>query len=182
MPQDPSTIPAAKLPGQDLVRSGPGWTFPLMVGGLGLIALCVLLPQLQDNRAQQFELTKLNNDLDHLKKQVEVNQQFLTRLPTDEILTERLVQRQLGMIREELGVIELVGDVSSDASAAKSPFNLVTLPKPAPLAEPKPLAGGLFKPLTQARPRLYLLGVGLLLVACGLVLDPSGRRKSADLF
>ena len=61
----------------------------LISAGIGLIACCLLIPQSDENRLMAYECQKLKMDLEHLDKQVAVNQEFIDRLGRDPALRHR---------------------------------------------------------------------------------------------
>lgn len=146
---------------------GGGWTIPFLCAGIALIACCLIIPQADANRRVAWQRAKLQADLEQIERQITVNDEFLHRLADDPTLAERLAQRQMKVIREGTSILELKDQEISDQM---SPFLLVNLPPPAPMPEYRPV-GGVFASLCrQNRPRLYLMGGGLMLVAAGLVL------------
>lgn len=159
----------------DLAESGAGeetrppsggvWTIPLLCMGIALIACCVLIPQADSNRRLAYEQEKLKRDVEHLRTQTKVNEEFLARLQGDPSLAERLAQRQMKMVRAGSSVLEL--DVGRDYM---SPFSLVSVPPPEPLPAYRPMGGRLSEWCRHPKTQLYLTGGGLLLMACGLVL------------
>ena len=151
-------------------RSG-GWTIVLVSVGLGLIACCFLIPQADENRRLAHQRRQLRVDLEHLQKQVRVNDEFLRRLGTDAALAERLAQRQMRLVREGAGVLDLDGD----SDEVSSPFLLTTVPPPGPLPEYEPQGGALARWCRDAHTRLYMIGSGLMLLALGLVLGYTPR-------
>jgi len=134
--------------------------------GLGLLACCMILPQVEANRRLAFEKQKLQFDLQHFETQVAVNQEFLDRLGSDPTLAERLAQRQMKMVREGSNVLELKGQTADGIS----PFLLVNVPPAPPLADYQP-AGIFGRAFSDSRTRLYLLGVSLFMVAGVMVLS-----------
>src|SRR6185436_15396657 len=65
---------------RDEPKAHHGWTIMLISAGIGLIALCLLIPQSDENRLMAYQCQKLKMDLEHLDKQVAVNQEFIDRL------------------------------------------------------------------------------------------------------
>jgi hypothetical protein len=98
-----------------------------------------------------------------------VNDDFLQQLNTDPSLAERLAQRQMQVVREGTSVLELKNDPRS-GRMSMSPYLLVSVPPPAPMPPYKPVGGVLAKICRHPKSQLYLTGIGLMLVACGLVL------------
>jgi hypothetical protein len=150
-------------------------TIPLLCAGVALIAACVLIPAADENRRLVYERERLKQDLEQIQHQVAVNDQFLAKVADDPNLAERLAQRQMKVVREGTRVLELRGSRTSRDNASSSPFLLVTVPPPAPMPPYQPLGGSLAHYCLNPKTQLYLIGAGLLLMACGLVLGASNR-------
>jgi hypothetical protein len=149
-----------------------GWTFVFISVGLGLIACCALMPQAEHNRRLSYEVHRLKSDLDHLDRQVAANGEFISRIGTDVILTERLAQRQMKMVRQGSSVLDIK---DGPAVAGSSPYALVAV-DPAQKLEPyQPVGGPLVSLAREPKKRLYSMGIGLMLMAMGLVLGYSPR-------
>src|SRR5690348_7922344 len=164
-------------------KSSGGWTIPILCVGLALLACCAIVPQVEENRQAVWEREKLARDLAHLDKQIEVNDEFLSKLGNDPALAERLAQRQMKMIRSGTGVLELKGDPVNPATAPAaeemSPFLLVSVPPPAPLPDYKP-SSGVSQYFLEKRPSTYIMGGAFFLVAIALVVGSAGAPRSAD--
>jgi hypothetical protein len=141
-------------------------TIPIFCIGIALVACCVILPQCEANRRLGYERLSLQRDLKQLQSQAEVNQTFLKRLGDDPTLAQRLAERQMKLVPEGTNILDLNGDDQNQSS----PFLLVQIPAPAKLAPYQPATGDLLSIFLQQRPRLYLLGSGMFLIAAGLVL------------
>ena len=139
---------------------------------MAIIACCVLIPAADDNRRIAYESQKLKADLEQLSQQAEVNDEFLRRVAEDPSLSERLMQRQMKMVREGTSVLSLKGQPRS-SGREMSPFELVTVPPPPELPAYQPIGGAISALCRSPRPRLYCIGTGMLLVAVGLVLGYS---------
>jgi len=176
---------------------GGGWTFALLCAGVALIACTVLIPQADANRRLAYEREKLKLDLESVRKQVATNDDFLKRVADDPNLAERLAQRQMKIIRQGTRVLELKhqnrqttglmaaspGSGGSSANGAgvstaatagfsadeMSPFHLVHVAPPPPLPPYQPVGGLLAGLCYNPHTRLYLTGIGLFLMAGGLV-------------
>lgn len=140
-------------------------TIPIFCLGIALVACCLILPQCEANRHLVYERLSLQRDLDQLQKQASVNEVFLKRLADDPNLAQRLAERQMKLVPEGTNILDLSGDQNQS-----SPFLLVQLPPPPKLAPYKPNTDDALSIFLQQRPRLYLLGGGLFLIAAGLVL------------
>jgi hypothetical protein len=155
-------------------RSGGGaFTIPLLCAGIGLIAACLLIPQVDANRRLVYERLKLQNDLESVEKQVDVNDQFLRMVSNDANLAERLAQRQMKIIRKGSEVLNL----KSDTREEMSPFQLTAVPAAAEIPPFKPLGGNVAELAYNPKTRLYLMGVGLLAVAVGLVMGAAPKPQ-----
>jgi uncharacterized membrane-anchored protein YhcB (DUF1043 family) len=167
---------------------GGGWTLTLLCVGIGIIACCVLIPQADANRRMAYEREKLKTDLESIRKQVATNDEFLKRVADDPNLAERLAQRQMKIIREGTRVLELKKQkqaraqagagpaaVAGTAADEMSPFHLVHVAPPPPLPPYKPVGGLLAGLCYNPHTRLYLTGIGLMLMAGGLVLGVGSK-------
>jgi hypothetical protein len=152
--------------------SGATLTLPLLCAGIATIACCVLIPLADQNRRLVYQREVLQRDLDHVRMQIALNDEFLQRLGRDAALAERLAQRQMNMVRQGSRVLEI-----GEAGGAwhMSPFRIVHVPPPEPLPEYEPVGGRVAELCREPRSRLYLLGGGLLLMACGLILGAARR-------
>ena len=155
---------------------GGGWTIPLLCLGIGLIACCLLIPLADSNRRLAYERQRLARDLESIQTQVAVNDEFLRRVHDDPNLAERLAQRQMKTIRQGTRVLELDRTRRASSAADMSPFQLVAVQPPAPLPPYRPLSGTIANLCYRPRTRLYLMGVGLFMMASGLVLGYSPKR------
>jgi hypothetical protein len=152
-------------PAQEASRGG-AFTIPLLCAGVAIIATCLLIPQADANRRLVYERAKLQADLEAVEKQVEVNDEFLRKVSEDPNLAERLAQRQMNIIRKGTQVLSL----KNDAAAEMSPFQLTAVPAPVDLAPYQPRGGLLARLCHNPKSRLYLMGIGLMAMAAGLVL------------
>jgi hypothetical protein len=158
---------------------GGAFTIPLICLGIGLIAMCLLIPAADENRRLAYERDRLKADLEQLHKQVATNDAFLKRVGDDPALAERLARRQLKMVPEGTAVMDLK---SAPARVDMSPFLLVTVPPPAPMAPYRPVAGFLADACRHPKTQLYLIGASLLMIASGLVLSrSSGELRDRNL-
>lgn len=149
---------------------GGGWTIPMLCAGLAIIASCWLLPMAEANHQLVYELERLKLDLRQVKEQVVVNDEFLRRVAVDSTLAQRLAQRQMKLISKGMSVLNL----DSNTPEEVSPFTMVSLPPAAALPPYRPLGGWLAHICLAPKLRLLLSGLGMLLVAAGLVLSRSG--------
>jgi hypothetical protein len=169
---------------------GGGWTLALLCAGIALIACTVLIPTADANRRLVYEREKLKLDLESIRKQVATNDDFLKRVADDPNLAERLAQRQMKIIRQGTRVLELKKQKQHPAGAGgaataaagftaddMSPFHLVHVAPPPPLPPYKPVGGLLAGLCYNPHTRLYLTGIGLFLMAGGLVLGFGARPQ-----
>jgi hypothetical protein len=156
-------------------RSG-AWTIPLLCAGIAVLACCLLIPAADENRSLVWEREKLKADLEQLEKQVDVNGQFLKSVADDPTLLERLAQRQMKMVREGTSVLDLK---EKTAHADMSPYLLLSVPPPPPMAPYKPIGGGFSEMCRHPRTRLFLIGGALLSIACGLILGDTSKRDAS---
>ena len=163
-------MPAAAAAAASREPGGGAFTIPLICIGIGLIAMCLLIPAADENRRVAYERDRLKADLEQLQKQVATNDAFLKRVGDDAGLAERLARRQLKMVPEGTAVMDLK---SAPAQAEMSPFLLVTVPPPAPMPAYRPVGGFLADACRHPKTQLYLIGASLLMIASGLVLSRS---------
>jgi hypothetical protein len=144
-----------------------------------MIAACVLIPQADANRRLVFQRQKLLLDLDQIQRQTAVNKDFLHRMEGDPQLAERLVQRQLKMVREGETVLDVqpTDDSATTAAAQMSPFEILSVPAPAPSQPYEPLGGALAEFCRKIESQLWVMGIGLFLVAAGLILGDSKKTQ-----
>jgi hypothetical protein len=153
-------------------RAG-AYTIPLLCAGIALIACCMLISASDENRRLAYERERLHRDLEQIQKQISVNDEFLHDVAGSPALLERLAQRQMGMVKPGTSVLELKGQRPDREEL--SPFMLVALPPPVELPPYRPVGGVFSRLCREPRPRLFLLGGGMLLIAFGLVLGGGGR-------
>jgi hypothetical protein len=153
-----------------------GWVVSLLCAGVALVAVCLLLPLAEENHQLAYQKEKLKADLEQIKKQVAVNGEFLKKVSGDPTLAERLAQRQMKFIREGTGILDLPDESGKEEM---SPFLLVSLPPPNPMPAYQPLGGMLAGVVRNPRLRLYVTGLGLLLLAAGVVLG-GGNKQTYD--
>ena len=168
---------AAAAPIENPRTYGGAFTIPLICIGIGLIALCLLIPAADENRRLAYEHIRLQADLDQLKKQVETNDAFLARLSGDPTLAERLARRQMKMVPAGTAVLELK---SQKHTSDMSPFLLVTVPPPAPMAPYRPIGGFIATAVRAPKSQLYLIGAGMMLIAVGVVVGRSTPATASD--
>ena len=151
----------------------PAWSIPLLCAGLCIIGVCVLVPQSEMNRKLVAERDKLKSDLAYVNEQLAVDDQFLQNVGVDPGLAERLAQRQMKQVRQGASVLELK---EQPTKSEMSPFLLVSVGTPPAAAPYRPPTGMLGQLCEDPRERLYLSGLGLFMVAGGLVLGASTRN------
>jgi hypothetical protein len=153
---------------------GGGWTIPLLCAGISIIACCLLIPLCDANRRAAFEKLRLRRDLESLQHQVATNDEFLRKVSDDPTLAERLAQRQLRKVRAGMRDVPLKDDAGAGRSKAAfgsmSPFGIVAVAPPGPLAPYQPVGGRIATLCYNPHSRLYLMGAGLMLLAMGLVM------------
>ena len=152
-------------------------SLPLLGAGLALISLCVLLPQIQANRRLMAERDKLQGDLTYTQRQLSLNESFLKHVGGDPDLAERLAQRQMKEIRAGTAVLPLRG---MDQDQGMSPFLLVSAGRPALAPRYRPPGGIVGEVCSSSRRMLYLCGIGMLMVATGLVMGASPATRRAE--
>jgi cell division protein FtsL len=177
-PADLGPSPAVNAPAAPIEqpgRTGAWWTLPIMCLGLAIVACAVLVPAADENRRDLHELAKLERDVAYFQKQSDVNQQFLEHVSTDPTLAERLAQRQLRMTRVDSRVVQMSKD---RGPFSMSPYALVTIDPPTPMPEYRPMGGFLSRYFLDTKGQIYLTGLGILLVAAGVILGGGEPRKN----
>jgi hypothetical protein len=182
-PQRPITIHSHMTPALAPQSPPPrtnhsaAWSIPLMCIGMGIVAVCILLPQVEANQKLAADCEKLKHDLAAVKTQLAVNDEFLKRVGGDPTLAERLAQRQMQEIRQGSSVLELRG---KNKRPEISPFlllNVAAPPSPAPYRAP---AGFLGQLCEDPRRQLYFIGAGMFTIAVGLVMGSSMANGNQD--
>jgi hypothetical protein len=169
--EQPTAAPTA-------ARSGGAFTIPLICLGVGVIAMCLLIPAADEVRRLAYERDRLSADLEQLQKQVSTNDAFLQRVANDPVLAERLARRQLKMVPEGTQVLDLKSaSTASSSTNEMSPFLLVTVPPPAPMPPYRPVGGVLANACRHPKTQLYLIGGALMAIASGLVLSRSSSAS-----
>ena len=163
-------------PTTSVATTGGGWTIPILCLGIAIIAACLLVPLADENRHLVYERRRLELDVAQIQNQVAVNDLFLKRLGDDATLSERLAQRQMKMIRQRTRVVDLDGDASKPEM---SPYMLVSVPPPPPLPAYHPVGGFLTMFCLAGIPRIFLVGIGLMLCAGGLVMGQTRNPNNA---
>ena len=181
-PVDPIAEKAAATEEADAVptaatRSGGAFTIPLICLGVGVIAMCLLIPAADEVRQLAYERDRLKADIEQLQKQVNTNDAFLQRVASDPVLAERLARRQLKMVPEGTQVLDLKSAGAATSTRDMSPFLLVTVPPPAPMPPYRPVGGVLANACRHPKTQLYLIGGSLMAIASGLVLSRSSPTQ-----
>jgi len=153
---------------------GGGWTIPLVCAGICLIACCLIIPQSDMNRRMAYQKKSLEQDLASIQQQVATNNEFLKRVSDDPGLAERLAQRQMNVVREGSQVWH---DPDVDPVGTISPYELVTVPRPAPLPAYQPVGGWFAGLCRNPHTNLYLTGTALMMLAAGLVLGLAPQKN-----
>ncbi len=158
-------------------RSIPGLlAIPALCAGLCLIAVCLLVPQAEANRRLAVDRDQLRLDVAHADAQLAVNAGFLKAAGDDPEVAERLAQRQMRQIRGGTAALHLAGDAGRLPPVA-TVADMLRVPPAPPVAAYRPLGGRLGALTGDARRQLGGFGVGLFLVAAGLVLGPDPAEK-----
>lgn len=164
--------------GTTAAERSDAYTIPLLCAGIAIIACCLLIPAADENRKLACEAANLRVDQEQVAKQVALNEDFLHRVADDPALLERLAQRQMKLVRQGTGVLELR---NTEKAKDLSPFLLTTLPPPTVATLYRPIGGKLGTLCRNPHLQLYLLGSGLLLLAFGLLVGASGRADSQTI-
>lgn len=179
-PASPAPAVSSDEPDAPDVSDGHhGWTIMLICLGIGLIAACIIIPQADQNGRMLYQTGQLKTDLEHLQKQVAINEDFIQRAGRDAAISERLAQRQLKFIRRGTAVL----DLDELRTVDSSPFSLTMIQGPPAMAEYQSVGGRMGAWCRDGRKRLYTIGAGLLVLAAGLVLGatPAGEPVESSL-
>jgi hypothetical protein len=183
-----AAIASAATAGADVAlappaRSGGAFTIPLICLGVGVIAMCLLIPAADEVRRLAYERDRLRADLEQLQKQVSTNDAFLQRVASDPVLAERLARRQLKMVPQGTQVLDLKSAAAATSTRDMSPFLLVTVPPPAPMPPYRSVGGVLANACRHPKTQLYLIGGSLMAIASGLGLSRSSpaQIESSDV-
>jgi hypothetical protein len=183
--EDPAVLRIGAGPAADVVPKKRGsravpvgsrggwWTIPTLCAGLAIVACSLIIPQTDANRRLVWERQKLERDLESIQRQVEVNEEFLDRVADDANLAERLAQRQMKLYRQGTAVLNLKHSPKDEMS----PFLLTAIVPPTPLPPYESHGGILSGVFLNPRKSLYSTGVGLMLLAVGLVMGGESRAK-----
>lgn len=180
---NPSLAPSQEEPAivepimQAPARTGAWWTLPLMCVGICMVACAVLVPAADENRRAMYEMQRIQRDVAYFQQQSDVNKEFLDRVANDPALAERLAMRQLRLTRPNTRVVEVPGQ--SQGAFDMSPFALVSVPPPEPMPEYQPVGGTLGELCRNPRSQLYLIGLGLLCTAAGVIFGGGQRKELA---
>ncbi len=155
---------------EDSTNKTPLWSIPMLCLGLGLLAICILVPQAEANKKLTFDRDQLKRDLTQVESQLSVNAEFLADVKNDPELAERLAQRQMRQIRAGTEVLDLQGVAKQDST---SPFQMLSVEPPPPAVPYRPLPGLLGDLCGDTHHQLYAIGLGLFMVAGALVLGVS---------
>lgn len=158
----------------------------LMIGsGLAIVASSLLLPLREENRQLAHDAARLQREVDHLRRQIELNKSFLHDVMTDPQLALRLAMRQNAPVELPGTRIDLGPDAKSPASQpfGQSPFQITYLPPPEPLpAYQSDLPRFAQHWFVDSNRRLLSIAVGVFLIAAGLILGaiPTRARSSGQ--
>ncbi|HEV7298738.1 MAG TPA: hypothetical protein VGN72_05175 [Tepidisphaeraceae bacterium] len=155
-----AVVPAA------VASRGGWWTIPTLCGGLAIVACSLIIPQTDANRRLAWEREMLDRDFESVTRQVEVNEQFLRHIARDPNMAERLAQRQLNQYRQGTAVLDLKRSTKDEMS----PFLLTAVVPPEPLPPYQSRSGRLAQIFLHPRHGLFASGLGLLLIATGLIM------------
>lgn len=152
-------------------RTGAWWTIPLTFVGIAIVACSILIPASDENRRANYELAKIERDVDYFERQSAVNKDFIERVNTDATLAERLALRQLHQTRQGVKIAPMSG--KPDAFGA-SPFAMTRLDPPVPLPPYEPVQTVLSEWFTGEKQAQQMAALGLIVAGAGVMLG--GRR------
>lgn len=161
------------------------WPLLAVVVGLGLVGVCLLFPQWEENRRLEVERARLEGEYAKVKARIDANAAFLRQArdsgPVGRALRERLAERQLRLLPAGTEAMPLPG-LPEDP---RSPFHLIaasigTWDEGEGAAVYVPVWGGRLSFLDHERARLLILAGALMLVGTGLVCDRPRRYRQAE--
>jgi hypothetical protein len=159
----------------DAKNLSPAYSLPLLCIGLGIIAVCVIVPQAEANKKLAADREQLQRDLAYVDQQVAVNQEFIDRFGSDPDLTERLAQRQMKQIRTGTTILNFT---PAKAARVRSMADMLRVARPDPVPAYVPPSGLLGTICADDRRQLYVVGMGLFLVAVTLVIGGAGNPET----
>jgi hypothetical protein len=170
VPEPESVAPPKPV---SLLAMVPG-SIVLLLAGLVAMAMAIVVPSREQSRQARHELLAIEAQLTHMQRQIDVNARFLEQIRVDPALAMRLRLRQQPPIAGTQGVLDVGG---SDMS----PFSVTRLPPPEPFPQyqsdlPAPLLVVL-----NHDTRLYVMVIGLMLVAVGLVFGFSLPNREDEM-
>jgi len=175
---EPDSSAIVKAPEQPTGPTGSWWTIPLMCVGIATLACAVLVPAADENRRSVHELAKIERDVTYFEQQSDVNKQFLEHVSTDPTLAERLALRQLRLTRVASRVVQMP---RRDDPFSMSPYALVTIDPPTPMPAYRPLAGFISTYFLDTKGQIYLVGLGVLLTAAGVILGGGAGKPMPNV-
>ena len=159
--------------------TGAWWTIPMICVGLALVACALIIGQVEANQQVAWRRNKLKIDLEYLQEQVRQNEDSIKWMQTDPTMAERLAQRQMNQVRAGSVILQVPGLPHQND---RNPFQLTTIPPPKPLAPYEPRGDLMTFLFADQRHALWASGIGLMLVAAGLVLggpnEPAQHQKA----
>ena len=133
------------------VATGGGWTIPLMCLGIGLVACCLAIPQIEASRQCAYEQeANLKANLESVQKQVAVNDEFLKKVMDDPTLAQRLANRQMMMIPRGEKPLPMKETLFAAEESDMSPFAMMAV------APPPGHAATLLSPIRGSIASLYV--------------------------
>lgn len=154
--------------------TGAWWTIPLTFVGIAIVACAMLIPAADENRRDNYELAKIERDVDYFDRQSAVNQDFLKRVNTDATLAERLAMRQLHQTRQGVKLAPING--KPDRFGA-SPYAMTRLDPPPPLPPYQPVPGRLSEWFLGGKNPQQMAGLGLVVAGAGVMLGGLRKRQ-----
>jgi hypothetical protein len=162
------------VPTEPAGPTGAWWTIPLTFVGIAIVACSILIPASDENRRANYELAKIEQDVDYFERQSAVNKDFIERVNTDATLAERLALRQLHQTRQGVKIAPMSG--KPDAFGA-SPFAMTRLEPPQPLPAYQPVDDVLTDWFLGEERSQQMAAIGLVVAGAGVMLG--GRRSVA---
>jgi hypothetical protein len=153
------------------------WTMLMIAVGLSTLAACVLLPLREENRRLAHAFAGIEAEAEFVRKQVDANEQFLSRVHEDPALVDRLVMRAT---RRPVAGQQFL-DPQPVGSFNASPYAITQITPPPPqtpyVSDLHPALASL---VTNVRSRVILIAAGLFLIGGAVIIGSKDAAPAAD--
>ncbi len=188
-------------------RTGGWWSIVPILLGLSLVGVCVLVPAIRENDTLRQDLALLEREVNTAKEQARVNTAFVAAVQSDpklrlrlEALHDQSVVKQ-SVVKQSVDkktIDRLSGDKLADSNIdiapvddlgplepmeiekLRSSLSALSLPQVKPDSSPIATTNHipmLLWPLTHSTPRVIVMGIGLLIIAWGLLFGGRSNGK-----